>query len=255
MTEMREPIASVGEELFRQASEWAWATAAGTGRSREEDPNARWPSDVLDVPHDLSDPIWDEGEESWIERMALAFQLYREMPCYATLMYMRHYFFEWDDGARRRFWDEYRSLLSDDDDRLADPVAYSLWCDYFEDPASVEEAWAAVASPGAVSERALRRVLEVSGPVPYDLKAPIYERLVRSTHWHPFIFRSLLYSAFDVYGQIDAKAARKLLDKLSLSRTTEGLRELREKLDAEGKPVTRRKKKQSRAHRGTRRRS
>jgi hypothetical protein len=125
-------------------------------------------------------------------------------------------------------------------DRLADPIAYSLWCDYFEDPASVEEAWTAVAAPGAVSARGLQRVLNVSGPVPYDLKVPIYERLVGSTHWHPFIFRSLLYSAFDVYGQIDARAARKLLDKLSLSKTTEGLNELREKVDAAGEPATRR---------------
>jgi hypothetical protein len=72
------------------------------------------------------------------------------------------------------------------------------------------------------------------------LKVPIYERLVESTHWHPFIFRSLLYSAFDVYGQIDAKVARMLLENLSLSKTTEGLYELREKLDAEGEPATRR---------------
>ena len=187
--------------------------------------------------------------------MARAFDVYREMPCYATLMYMRHYFFEWDEDARRRFWEEYRSLLSDDDDRLADPIAYSLWCDYFEDPASVEEAWTAVASPGAVSELGLRRVLDVSGPVPYHLKVPIYERLIGSKHWHPFIFRSLLDSAFDVYGQIDAKAARKLLDKLSLSKATEGLNELREKLDAEGKPAPRRKKKHKRTDRRAPRRS
>jgi hypothetical protein len=237
---LRDLIARVGEERFRRACEWAWATAAGTGRSRGDDRGAGWPNDIPDVPHDLSDPIWEGGEESWIERVALAFELYREMPCYATLMYMRHSFFEWDEVARQRFWDEYRSLLSDDDDRLADPISYSLWCDYFEDPASVEEAWTAVASPGAVSERGLERLLDVSGPVPYELKAPVYERLVGSTHWHPFIFRSLLYSAFDFYGQIDAKTARQLLGRLSLPEPTEGLDELREKLDAELEPATRR---------------
>jgi hypothetical protein len=255
VTELRDLIATVGDERYRHGCEWAWATAAGTGRSGAEDSDAQWPSDVVDVPHDLSDPIWDEGEASWLERVALAFELYREMPCYATLMYMRHYFREWDESASQRFWDEYRSLLSDQDDRLADPVAYSLWCDYFEDPASVEEAWTAVAAPAAVSERGLRRVLDVSGPVPYDLKVPVYERLLGGRHWHPFIFRSLLYSAFDVYGQIDAKAARKLLDKLALSKTTEGLNELREKLDAEGTPAIRRKKKHKRTDRRAPRRS
>lgn len=253
MADIRDLIASVGEERFRRACEWAWATAAGTGRSGEEDLDARWPRDVVDVPHDLADAVWEEGEASWMERVALAFELYREVPCYATLMYMRHYFSDWDPAARRRFWDEYRALLSDEDDRLADPIAYSVWCDYFEDPASVEEAWTAVASPGAVSERGLRRVLDVSGPVPYDLKVPVYERLVGSTHWHPFIFRSLLYSAFDVYGQIDARAARKLLDKLSLSKTTEGLEELRQKLDAKGEPARRAKKRKRTDRRAPRR--
>jgi hypothetical protein len=75
MTKMRELIASVGEERFFQAREWAWATAAGAARSREAELEARWSNDVLDVSHDLSDPIWDEGDEPWIERVALASEL------------------------------------------------------------------------------------------------------------------------------------------------------------------------------------
>ena len=152
-------IAAVGEERFRDAQEWAWATAAGTGRSLRSSGDDEWPAGIVDVPHDLSDLIWDKSEEPWLARLELAFELYRQMPCYATLMYMPHK--EWDDEAKGRFWDEYRSLLSDDDDRLADPVAYSLWCDYFEDPDTVEEAWLALASPGSVSDRGLERMLEV----------------------------------------------------------------------------------------------
>lgn len=229
MTRLHELVEAVGEDRFARACEWAWATAAGTGRSSTYDADSKWPTEVTDVPHELEDLVWDQG--SWTERLELAFALYREMPCYATLMYMRHHFSEWDDEAMKRFWDEYRSLLSQDDDRLADPVSYSLWCNYFEDPASVEAAWSALTPPGPLFERGMQRVLEVSGPVPYELKAPLYDRLVGDRRWHPFIFRSLMASAFDAFGQIDAKAARKVLARLSLARTTPGLEELTQKLD------------------------
>jgi hypothetical protein len=170
MIQMSDLVARVGEERFRNACEWAMATAARTGHSRERGQDARWPDDILNVPHELADPLWDEGDGTGFERLGLAVDLYREMPCYATLMYMRHYFADWDQTARDRFWAEYRSLLSDDDDRLAGPVAYSLWCDYFEDPASVAEAWTLIEAPDALSERGLRRALDASGPVPYDIK-------------------------------------------------------------------------------------
>jgi hypothetical protein len=168
--------------------------------------------------------MWYEGARPWVARVELAFELYRSMPCYANLMYIRYT--ECDAAAKARFWEEYASLLSDDDDRLADPVAYSLWCDLFEDPSTAEEAWVALASPGALSDRGLERLLEASGPVPYALKAALYERLVVSPRWHPLIFRSLLFSVFDVYGKVDAKAARELLKRLSLPKTTEHLERL-----------------------------
>ena len=235
---LRDVMAVVGAERYEQAREWAWATAAGTGRTGADDPDAQWPSDVVDVPHDLPDAVWEEGAAAWSERVALVFALYRDMPCYATLMYTRHYFREWDDAARRLFWHEYRALLSDDDDRLADPVAYSLWCDYFEDPATVGEAWRELAAPGALTDVGLRRLLEVSGPVPYALKVPLYERLLAESRWHPHIFTSLMYSAFDVSGQVDAKAAERLLHKLRLPDDTEGLQGLRHKLDTLTAPST-----------------
>lgn len=253
MTRIDKLVAAVGEDRFARACEWAWATAAGTGRSSEDDTDTRWPRDVTDVPHELEDLVWDEGP--WTERLELAFELYREMPCYATLMYTRHHFPDWDDDAMKRFWDEYRSLLSHDDDRLADPVSYSLWCNYFEDPDSVEAAWSALTSPGRLFERGMQRVLEVSGPVPYELKAPVYDRLVKDRSWHPFIFRSLLASAFDVFGKIDAKAARKVLARLSLARTTPGLVELTQELEALASPPRppRKKKRERRDRRAPRR--
>ena len=239
---LRELVEKVGPRRFERACEWAWATAARTGRSAgTHDPDSRWPDDVVGVPHELADEIWDEGAASWSDRIALAFELYRAMPCYATLMYMDDYFSDWDEAERELFWKQYRVLLSHDDERVANPVAYSLWCHYLEDPASVEEAWRTLAAPGALSDLGLRRLLEASGPVPYDLKLPVYERLLPERHWHPHLFRSLLASAFDVYGKIDPRRARQLLRKLALPRHTEGLEELISRLDALAERAKRRR--------------
>jgi hypothetical protein len=223
--ELRNLVEHVGEQRFKEAVEWAWATAAGTG-SQTSSRKGDWPEAVLITPHDLEELIWDDLDATWHERVALAFALYRQMLCYATLMYARHHYSEFDQPARARFWDEMRKLLGDADDRLADPIAYSLWCDYFEDGDPVEEAWHEVAMTGPTAERRVQRVLDASGPVPFELKANLYERLLPESRWHPWIFRSLLNSAFGIYGQLDAKAARQLLGRLKLPS------EFREDLDA-----------------------
>ena len=59
----------------------------------------------------------------------------------------------------------------------------------------------------ALIEAAGERVLDVAGPVPWDYKAPLYERLAEEERWHAAILRSLQFSQTDVYGSIDASAA------------------------------------------------
>jgi hypothetical protein len=64
------------------------------------------------------------------------------------------------------------------------------------------------------------KLLEYAGPVPFDLKAPLYNRLIKDKANHPAIFKSLLYSAQDVYGKIDKPRAQALLKKLKTIDTT-----------------------------------
>ena len=223
------PLADhVGGWLFEAACRWAWRTAAGTGKSGAV--VERWPARIADVPHELGDVIWWRGTAPWSERVALTLALYREMPCYANTTYA-HSLAEWDEETRGGFWAEYRRLVSDEDDRLADPITYALWCGYFEDSATVEEAWRELAQPALLTPRGLERLLDRAGPVPYRLKAPLYEQLVADRRWHTAIFRSLLYSGFDYFGKLDEKAARSLLARLTLPETTEGLAMLKQKLE------------------------
>ena len=215
----------VGHDRFAAACEWAWKTAAGTG-TRED--TVAWPDGLADVPHDLADPVWYDSAEPLPARLRIAQALYRAMPCYANLMYVQHFYDEFGDDERAAFWQEYRALLADADDRLADPVAYSLWVDYFE--AGYDEAWREVTSLEPPWERRMERVLPMSGPVSWKLKEPLYLRLADDERWHPFVARGLIGSAIDVYGQLRPGPARELLRRLRVPDDMPGLAELERRL-------------------------
>lgn len=192
-----ELIARVGEERYRAACEWAWQTAEGTG---DGGGSARWPNDLGDVPHDLADAWYDE-HTSLSDKLDLALRVYSEMPSYATLMYMKDRYNDLPGELREKLWTAFRAALESDDRRVADPVTYILWVDFFEDLDTVEEAWSEMARRDLPSwEPRLRRVLEAAGPVPWPQKEPVFEELAPDTSWHPHILRALVGSAFDVYG-------------------------------------------------------
>jgi hypothetical protein len=188
---------AVGASQFQAACEHAWATAAGTGTRLDRDPP--WPDGLEGLPHELAGVV--EGD------LALAFALYRAMPCYANLMYIGHW------GLGPEFWSEMRALLDEPDERLHDPVLYWLWCGPFEgsDQESTD-AWREVTT-GADDAR-LRRLLGASGPVPWEAKAPLLSQLVGQAAWHPVVLSAIEDAAYDYFGRIDVAAARRLLGRL-----------------------------------------
>jgi hypothetical protein len=97
---------------------------------------------------------------------------------------------------------------------VARPVEYSLWVDYFEDTSTVERAWAEVAAVHEPRRPRLDRVLAASGPVPWDLKAPVYEALAGEGGWDDAIVAGLYGSCNDLYGSIERNAALSILRQL-----------------------------------------
>jgi hypothetical protein len=200
----------VGAERFRYACRTAWTTAETTGRRRGGE---IWPDELADVPHELSEVV--EGD------LALGFALYRAMPCYANVMYLG---FADHDTA---FWEQLVRLLDEPDDRLANPVLYWLWCGPFE---SAESAGTWTRLSAGADDRRLMRLLDVSGPVPWRVKAPVIERYVGR---RPDVaLHALESAAYDVYGDLDTAAARRLLDRLPSTPGTTDLRERIAELDA-----------------------
>jgi len=225
MRTKQEVIESIGIDRWRQGATAARLAAPMTGYGRKiEEPEGS------NIPHEIERLIWDDPG-SWRDKISLLFELYDQFPAYAHLMYARGEYQDFPAADRQFFWDELLKRLGDPDDALGEPIAYALWCDWFEHPSSVEEAWGIVTAEG-VPVQALKRALIASGPVPFHLKEAVYRRLIKDPSWHYYIFRSLLHSAYDVLGQLDRHRAGEWLDRLQTPADTENLERLKAKLGA-----------------------
>jgi hypothetical protein len=204
-----EIITRIGVEAFAEACEVAWKEAPGTGRKESSSSTPNFALHVEEWLHD--DPSLTPAQ-----RIALLFAIYERMPCYALLMTGPKWCAE-DCPIAQKVWEaKVRELLGADQDALADPVGYWLWCGPFEDNRDeVEPWWRLCAAPGG-PPRLYERLLEHSGPVPYDLKAELYDRLLPDERWHLYIYRSLNASYGDIYGQVDIERATEMYDRLVL---------------------------------------
>lgn len=221
-------VADIGEDRYRAACEEAWRTAAGTGRCG----GARtFPGAIEQVPHEFADAWWS-GDATLSERLGMGLRLYAEMPCYANTIQLRAFYGEYGEDDRLRLWDAYRSWLACADDRLADPVAYSLWVDFFEDEATVLDAWQEVTRRDVAPwQRRTERVLQVAGPVPWPCKEEFFAQVIDDPRLHPAVFRALVGSAFDMTGRLGG-SAREWLERLVLPADTPDLPALRARLRA-----------------------
>jgi hypothetical protein len=217
-----EIIESIGQEEFENACADARKLVSDVFTAKSG------PSPAL--AHEISDFIWQSDGESHA-KLELTFRFYESMPCYGLLMFLNLNHKTFPAQATNLLWSKYRQYLAEDG-VLADCVEYSLWCDFFEDPETVDEAWRALTCDLS-SESLVRRVLRSSGPVPFEAKQKVYRQLLPDKHRHEWIFRSLLHSRFDVYGKIDSRRARTILDELELSSDTPHLVLLRDTLLAD----------------------
>lgn len=207
----------VGEDVYLQACREAWESAPDTGSLQQWE--ARKPTPAFDLV--LSEIGFNACDaESDVACVSFFTDLYREMPAYGLLhqLFIARAYGDLDLDARRLFWSFAREMLSGEAAALADPVAYYMWCHFFEDQ-WVEEAWKAL-TLGA-PDRLIERILLVSGPVPFSIKRDLYQQKIGNKRWHYFIYRGLLHSAFDVYGKIDRAEARRLIGRLKLSLSKE----------------------------------
>lgn len=185
-----ELIEAIGQDRYTAACVWAFSTAAGSGGP--DDDLSPWPADLAVVPDELRRAIWTTGDASLGERLAVAQELYRAMPSYANTIGFDHFYEQFDAAAKEAFWAECRALLESEDDRLADPIRYALWVDFFANPSRVDEAWAETTALEDLSAdaRRIERVLTGAAKVPARLKQPLLERLGQDPRWRAVIDRT-----------------------------------------------------------------
>lgn len=182
------------------------------------------------IPHELSDYVWDSSIKI-SEKLKIAFELYEDLPCYAVLMYINLNFNEFSLNEKSMLWNKLRTYLMSEDEIHAKPIEYTIWCDYFEDDNKVEEAWDNILRE-PVNDTLIKRTLECSGPVPFKLKEELYFNLISDKKWHYYIYKSLLTSAFDYFGNIEKDKARCIIKNLNISKEIENFDRLKEFLDA-----------------------
>jgi len=179
----------------------------------------------------ISSKVWYSTMTNSL-KISLGFQLFETFPSYY------HFLTPFYHGIRNKeiiepvekktIWQHVMVYLSMEN-YYADPVGYVLWVDFFEDETTVRETWQGLVNNGS-NRKALLRLLENAGPVPFDMKETLYASLIGDTSNHEVIFKSLLYSAYDVFGQIDKEKTVNILAKLKVNTETENYKLLKEKL-------------------------
>lgn len=170
-----------------------------------------------------------------LDSLRLSLGLLDLLDDYAEAMYIRLNFLDKPE-LWGTVWQAYRYRLEAPEP--ADVVEYSLWVDWFEDRTTVETAFEAVLAGdvrdaeerGRIGDfasggwrRRAQRVLIRSGPVPWRLKHPVYTALAEVPELRHALFRGVLHSYHDYFGDLEPAAGLDLLTHLGLPPDTEHL--------------------------------
>lgn len=187
--------------------------------------------DTWDLFYEISDKVW-YSDMSNLEKINLGFHLFETFPSYFHFLVPFYHSIRNKEivaqNEQEVIWAHFMSYLASDD-YYADPVGYVLWVEFFEDETTVTETWQGLVNNYS-NRKSLLRLLEHAGPVPFGLKSLVYESLLSDRETHQIIFKSLLFSAYDVFGKIDKSKTRKILAKLEIDTGTENYKLLMKKL-------------------------
>lgn len=210
-----ELIRKIDNILYRKTCEEAQKYATTTGKIKDTKN-----SFDSELPHDISFDLWDL-EIPTIEIIDICFELYEDMPCYTYLMYLAMEYKSFSDNEKIYTLQKISQYLIDGNLIFTTPIEYSLWCDYFEDPEVVAYTWNNLLEICNYNDNVLKSLLEVSDPVPYNLKQKLYNFLIKDEKWHYQVFKSLLFSTYDYFGSINDEGAVSVFRRLNIDETSD----------------------------------
>ncbi|SCL28595.1 hypothetical protein GA0070624_3723 [Micromonospora rhizosphaerae] len=216
-------------------------TPLGPGRWREVTPSGGLERTDSDLAHEWTAAALGDDRLPPSQQLRIGLGLLDLLDEYWVTVELGFFVAEQADPAViEAFWAGYRQRLE-----VPEPgtqVLYSLWVDWFEDPGRSASAFAAVIGDDVRNLRArqrlgdlanpplcrrVSRVLEHSGPVRWADKHDVYEAVVAAAKLRPALFKGLLASYHDVYGDLEPEQALELLGRLNLPPDTEHLATLR----------------------------
>jgi hypothetical protein len=175
----------------------------------------------------INDLIWGAPDLVDFQRVELFCQFYHDLPVLTFPYYVAENYAALSPYARAIFWDFAREQLDQPNHGRSLALLQSITLDFSEDPACFEDAWAELTGPRA-SEMVLVKLLEFAGSVPFELKVPVYERLLSNTTWHQAICWNLVSSLeFDEAGSAQVLP---IMERLRLPPDDKAMVQLREAL-------------------------
>jgi hypothetical protein len=199
-------IKQFGGSSFEDVVARVWRRASSKGGEETSQQDYEILSDIVDYifKSDIDD----------LKKIDLFFELYEEIPSYTLISECSISYWPLSPHATSKYWERYRNLLNSDNDDLCWALEYHLWSGHFEGT-EVEDAWNAL-TKDLSRKKAIYRILRVSGPVPFELKNNLYDSLIQYREYHPSIYKGIVGSAFDVYGDGTQDQLIPVLDKLDL---------------------------------------
>ncbi len=191
------------------------------------------PSKTLDLFEALSNSVWQSDREI-AEKIQLGFMLFDLFPNYSHFLTPFYDIIESKElkanDLKDGIWKSFVAYL-ESENYYATPVSHLLWVDFFENPDTVLEAWQGLMNQKQ-TKQSVARLIKCAGPVPFELKVPLYKKMLKDASLHESIFYSLLFSALDENGGIDKNLARAILIKLKIKTNTAEYRLLKSRLSA-----------------------
>ncbi|MGH1465778.1 MAG: hypothetical protein ACRBBQ_10505 [Cognatishimia sp.] len=185
-----------------------------------------------ELSNDLCEGILSERWESLTdsEKFERLIEIIVLWPCYSTASFLHQlYTIGTDAEAEALLWRRIVFLLEHVDRLHREAIEYVLWVDFFEDSDSAVKAWNGLMSANP-SDKAKRRLLVNSGPVPYTEKRSYYQELYSNPNDHELLAECLARSLQDVYGDIDRDQAKAMMASLQVSSENRFMSYLQENL-------------------------
>lgn len=223
---------NISEALFVDLQYEVTKCSIGCGKSVDEIKELS--DEYWDIMDDVSNRIWNLEVLNLQEKVILGFDFYHELPnYYHCLIPVYHVVRDTagkDPAVLKIIWDKIAYYIGREEKFYVDTMSYILWVEFFENQQTVRVAWYGILQSPYLTMQGKINILDCCGPVPYDVKEKLYKDLLKFSDFHINIMRSLLFSATDIYGDIDKMKAKILLEKLKVDSNDEMYNTLCEKL-------------------------